>query len=52
MIISGGKSYLESKDSSREISFILGVGYKDIPMNKVATAQYRDSFTIIFENEM
>lgn len=52
MVVPGGNSYLNAFESSREISFTLGVEYKNIPMNKVATSQYRDSFTIIFENEM
>ncbi|WP_297478257.1 hypothetical protein [uncultured Photobacterium sp.] len=52
MILDDKKSYLESIDDSKEISFRFFVGYKDIPMNKVDTGKYQDSFTVIFESEM
>lgn len=52
MILDDKKSYLESIDDTKEISFRFLVGYKDIPMNKVDTGRYQDSFTVIFESEM
>ncbi|WP_341496444.1 hypothetical protein WAX87_17225 [Photobacterium damselae subsp. damselae] len=52
MILDDKKSYLESTDDSKEISFRFLVDYKDIPMNKVDTGKYQDSFTVMFESEM
>ncbi|EJN6959332.1 hypothetical protein IHC87_19950 [Photobacterium damselae subsp. damselae] len=52
MVLDDKRSYLESMSDSKEISFRLLVGYKDIPMNKVDTGKYQDSFTVMFESEM